>query len=104
MNFGRSQSLSVPLCLSFLVFLALLSFGRVLTVGFLWDDHEMIEKNPVIKSVSAESFRHIFTHDVFEGHGDRYYRPVQSLTYMIDFAIWGLRPFGFHLTNLCFHL
>jgi len=33
-----------------------------------------------------------------------FYRPLTILTLALDYAIWGLRPFGFHLTNLFLHL
>jgi len=32
-----------------------------------------------------------------------FYRPVASLSYAIDYAIWGLDPFGYHLTDLLLH-
>jgi hypothetical protein len=32
-----------------------------------------------------------------------FYRPVASLSYAIDYAIWGLDPFGYHLTDLLAH-
>ena len=31
------------------------------------------------------------------------YRPVRNISYAIDFLLWGLRPFGFHLTNVLIH-
>lgn len=32
-----------------------------------------------------------------------FYRPVSSLSYALDHAIWGLEPWGYHLTNLLLH-
>jgi hypothetical protein len=32
-----------------------------------------------------------------------FYRPVANLSYAIDFALWGLDPFGYHLTDLLLH-
>lgn len=80
------------------------SFGLTLKVGFLWDDPEIIVNNPHIKEFSLQNIRHSFTHDVFNGLGDAYYRPLVSLANMIDHQIWGLNPFGYHLTNLTFHI
>lgn len=82
----------------------LLSFGATLRVGFMWDDHEMIEKNPVIKNWTLTNIRHAFTSDVFDGKGDAYYRPLQTLANMADYSLWGLNPFGYHLSNLLMHL
>jgi tetratricopeptide (TPR) repeat protein len=33
----------------------------------------------------------------------RSYRPVRNLSYAFDLALWGDRPFGFHLTNVLIH-
>ncbi|QDG49938.1 tetratricopeptide repeat protein [Persicimonas caeni] len=32
------------------------------------------------------------------------YRPLRHISYAIDYAVWGLRPFGYHLSNLLLHL
>lgn len=33
-----------------------------------------------------------------------FYRPVVILSFALDFAVWGLNAFGFHLTNLALHV
>jgi len=33
----------------------------------------------------------------------KWYRPVSVLSYSIDYAVWGLNPFGYHLTDLLLH-
>jgi len=83
--------------------MAFVAYFPVLRVGFIWDDHVMIENNPRLSDWSAASLKQDFTTDVFNGHGDPYYRPVQTLMNRADYALWGLRPFGYHLTNLLFH-
>ena len=35
--------------------------------------------------------------------GTPYYRPVQALTYLLDYHLWGLTPAGFHLTSVLLH-
>lgn len=35
--------------------------------------------------------------------GGLFYRPVTNLTYAVDYWVWGLNPFGYHLSNLLFH-
>lgn len=32
------------------------------------------------------------------------YRPVQMLTYMLDYSLWKLNPVGYHLTNIILHI
>jgi len=65
----------VPLL--FICLFGFLAFGSTLRGGFLWDDHEMIEKNPHITAINITNLKYIFTHDAFDGKGDPYYRPLQ---------------------------
>ena len=37
------------------------------------------------------------------GSGELSYRPLVTLSYMIDHSVWGLRPEGYHLTSLVLH-
>src|SRR5437762_191118 len=87
-----------------ILLLGILAFLPTLRLGFFWDDHEMIERNPLIRTISLENLRHAFSNDVFEGKGDAYFRPLQTIMNMIDYKIWGLHPFGYHLANLFFHV
>ncbi|MBF0620021.1 MAG: glycosyltransferase family 39 protein, partial [Candidatus Omnitrophica bacterium] len=38
-----------------------------------------------------------------KGSGSVAFRPVLSLSYMLDAFLWGRNPFGFHLSNLFIH-
>lgn len=93
---------AVPYLLMLL--LAFVAFGPTLKVGFMWDDHEMIERNPAIQSVTASNIARAFKGDVFDGKGDAYFRPLQTLFNMADYAMWGGRPIGFHITNFLLHV
>jgi hypothetical protein len=53
-------------------------------------------------------------HDVARLFGERlmagtsfsegsFYRPLSALTFAVDHAIWGLRPFGYNLSNVALH-
>jgi hypothetical protein len=33
-----------------------------------------------------------------------FYRPIATLSYSLDYSIWGLNPFGYHLTDLIVHI
>ncbi len=93
-----------------LILLVLIVFGNTLYNQFVFDDMSTIVNNKIIKD-----FSHIpvlFLKDYFKPSGTGYftlsgegsYRPVVTFTYFIDYALWGLSPFGFHLTNLLLHL
>jgi tetratricopeptide (TPR) repeat protein len=84
--------------------LALVAYWPTLRLGFLWDDHVMIESNPVLREWSISNLKQDFSRDPFSGMGDPYYRPLQTLANRVDYTFWGLHPFGYHLTNLLFHM
>lgn len=68
----------------------------------LWDDHYLARDNPFIKSplLILEAFRHYLFPDSFAGH----YRPVQTVSYVFDYLIWNTDAYGYHLSNLFWHV
>ena len=69
--------------------------------GPIWDDHYLIGENPFFRSpiFSFEVFRqHLFA-ESFSAH----YRPVQNLSYMLDYWLWGESTAGYHCTNVLIH-
>lgn len=76
-------------------------YGRILGHAFIlsWDDFYYVVNNADIQGFARENFRAIFS-SYYLGN----YAPVQMFSYMLDFAIWGLKPGGFLLTNLLIHL
>lgn len=87
--------------------LVLLAFGQSLEFDFVWDDRGLIVDNPHIKEL--EGARQTLTQDfwavgeLMEAPTRRFYRPLISLSYAADHALWGLDPRGYHLTNLVGH-
>ena len=73
-----------------------------LTGQLIWDDEYLVRDNPLIRSplLIVESFRHYLFLDSFSSH----YRPVQNISYCIDYLIWGGDPLGYHVSNLLWHL
>ena len=68
----------------------------------LWDDHYLARDNPFIKSplLILEAFRHYLFPESFAGH----YRPVQTVSYVFDYLIWNTDAYGYHLSNLLWHV
>ncbi len=85
-----------------ILLLTFIVFSGALDNGFTnWDDDVYVYNNLLIKSFSLESLQKIF----FEPMGaSQIYRPLTYLTYMIDFQLWELNPYGYHLSSLLFHL
>jgi protein O-mannosyl-transferase len=69
---------------------------------FVWDDDYLVRTNPFIKSplLILEVFRHYLFPDSFSPH----YRPVQNISYMADYFLWNTNSYGFHLSNILFHV
>ena len=67
----------------------------------IWDDQYLAHDNPLIKSplLILENFRHYLFIDSFSSH----YRPVQNISYIVDYLIWNNDPYGFHLSNILWH-
>src|SRR5713226_2780648 len=67
----------------------------------IWDDQYLSHDNPFIKSplLILEAFRHYLFLDSFSGH----YRPVQNLSFIVDYFFWNTDAYGFHLTNVLLH-
>ncbi len=78
-------------------------FYNSLGNDFVFDDESVVQNNLSIQSLS--NIPKFFTADEgFHKVIGRYYRPIVSSTYAIDYAIWGLNPYGFHLTNILIHV
>lgn len=68
----------------------------------VWDDTWLVRDNPFIKSalLIPESFRHFLSLDTSSSH----YRPVQNISYFFDYLIWNADAYGYHLSNLFWHV
>lgn len=74
-------------------------FAPVLRAGFVdWDDPINFLENPYYRGLGWRQLRWMLTANVM-GH----WIPVTWLTLGADFAVWGMNPFGYHLTNLLLH-
>jgi Flp pilus assembly protein TadD len=84
------------------VFIAILAFAVFLPalqnefVG--WDDYELLVNNPRYRGLGWEQLRWMFT-TFHTGH----YQPLSWMTFALDYLIWGMEPFGYHLTNMVLH-
>lgn len=85
-----------------IVFFASAPYIGSLSNGFVLDDHQMIENNPIVTDLSRVP--EVFT-SPYHGDQSRYrvYRPIPVLTFAIQWAIHGACPWVFHLVNLLLH-
>jgi tetratricopeptide (TPR) repeat protein len=78
------------------------SYAPALRNGFVWDDTALILRDPLIRSwrLIPEGFNHyLFT----DATASNFYRPVQRLTYTLDYSFAAFRPALYHLTSLLCH-
>lgn len=75
-----------------IIALSMMVYLNTLNNDFAYDDSHLVENNPAIRS--WKNFSEIARPSQ---------RPVRAITYMIDYSIWKLNPFGFHLTNIFLH-
>ena len=68
----------------------------------IWDDQYLAHDNPFIKSplLILEVFRHHLFLDSLSAH----YRPIQNISFILDYMFWNTNTYGFHLTNVLLHV
>lgn len=67
--------------------------------GFInWDDDAYVYENPYIKSFDFNFIKWTFSSVYFNN-----WHPLTMISYALDYAVWGLNPFGYHLTNVILH-
>jgi protein O-mannosyl-transferase len=71
--------------------------------GFVWDDTAVILRDPLIRSwrLIPEGFNHfLFT----DATASDFYRPLQRLTYTVDYAAAGFAPAMYHVVSVLWHI
>jgi tetratricopeptide (TPR) repeat protein len=92
----RGWSLTAVICVG-LAALTWFVFAQTLRFGFVnYDDPEWVTGNPNITAgLTADGFRWAFS---------RFHAgPLSSLSHMLDCQIYGLNPWGHHLSNVLLH-
>lgn len=86
----------------FIIAVSLTVYANTLSNGFVYDDKTTVVENTLIKD--PNNIPKLFNRwSYFHSSGENSYRPVVTLTYFIDYAIFDLNPWGFHLTNILLH-
>lgn len=79
-------------------------YGNSLWNGFAYDDDVLINQNPLIESLS--NLPRIFKTGFWQqwtGQSSARYRPLFFVSVSFEYALWGYRPAGYHLTNVLLH-
>ena len=63
-----------------------------------WDDQSQLVENFRYRGLGVREIKWMFT-TMYPGH----YHPLTWLSFGMDYIVWGMNPFGYHLTNLILH-
>ena len=93
------QRLIICATLLVLIFLAHMPAVRA---TFVWDDTALVLRDPLIRSwrLVPEGFQHFLFTDATPSN---FYRPLQRLTYTLEYWAFTFRPGPYHLTNILLH-
>jgi len=98
---GRKDVLSKSIVIFLIAFAV---YFTALLNDFVYDDKAQVLENPWIKDI--RNIPASFSKSVWSfrpGMVSNYYRPMMHIVYMMNYHIFGLRPWGFHLVNIVFH-
>ena len=93
------QRLIICATLLFLVFVAHAPAWRA---TFVWDDTALVLRDPLIRSwrLIPEGFQHFLFVDATPSN---FYRPLQRLTYTLEYWAFAFSPGPYHVTNILLH-
>ncbi len=81
-------------------------YWKAVTFDFVtYDDYELVYQNEAFISNPANIITAFETH-AFTTHRTEsaYYRPLLLTSYILDYQLWKLAPWGYHLVNLLIHM
>jgi hypothetical protein len=81
----------------FLIIAILISYQRLCHAGFIWDDDKYVTENSTVHSF--DGLLHIW----FNPGATVQYYPLTFTMFWIEYHLWGLHPFGYHLLNVLLH-
>ena len=95
-----NKTLKVAIC----IFLMVATFGvysQIQDHEFInFDDNKLVTESSIVQAgLTYESIIRVFTTTHFDG-----WAPITSISYMLDYQLYGLNSKGYLLTNLFFHI
>lgn len=101
-NLTEKKRLAAPLLL--IIVTGIIAYFSSFGGRFLWDDATLVQDNLYIRNFT--NMLNIFVKNTGAGAFQEFsfYRPLQLFTYMLDYSIWGLNVFGYHLANTLLHI
>jgi tetratricopeptide (TPR) repeat protein len=93
----KHNVLIIVMGVTFIVVASLVVYVPALRSGFIWDDDHYVEENVLLRSPKG-------LWNIWTGRGvPMSYVPMVYTVFNLEYALWGLNPFGYHLTNVLLH-
>ena len=99
---GEKTSSTAFVHICFIIILCLVAYFNSLFNQFTYDDNVIIVDNYLFRNL--ENLPRLFGSAYFNYAQEVTYRPIVTISYLVDYIIWGLKPFGYHLTSLLLHI
>ncbi|MFL6216564.1 MAG: hypothetical protein ACJ74J_21955 [Blastocatellia bacterium] len=90
---ARAPQRHLMMAVAVVITVVLACYANSLSNGFVFDDKSIILDNRLLRSLANLPRLLVAS-----------YRPLRDISHALDFALWGERAAGFHLTNLLIHL
>jgi hypothetical protein len=85
-----------------LIIAATVVYANSLGGDFVYDDKPMITAYEFVQNIGNVPAAFVSPTSIYGNVN--YYRPLQTVSYMVDYFLWGELPAGFHATNILFHV
>ncbi len=80
-----------------LVCLSVVLYTPAMRGDFIWDDDAYIVRNPLLRA--PDGLHKIW----FSKQQPSQYFPMVYTSFLLEYKLWGLEPFGYHITNIVLH-
>lgn len=96
--------LSLPLAGVALAVVCLVAYWNSFRAELLLDNRGIILQDPRLRAVTWQNISDIFSRSYWWPTSESdLFRPVTTLTYLLDYTLGGESPFGYHAVNLVLH-
>jgi tetratricopeptide (TPR) repeat protein len=81
-----------------LIVACLIAYTPAMRAGFIWDDEAYVTENSLL--AAKDGIKRIW----FSFDQPSQYFPMTYTVFRLEYKLWGLNPFGYHLVNILIHI
>ncbi len=104
MKYQTIADKNIIIYLILIIFLGCIVYSNSINSGFIWDDHLLVKDNLYIRNLP--NIGKFFSGAISTNTNAKYffYRPLQMISYAIEYSLWKLDARGYHLVNIFLHI